>query len=999
MLGRKIQRLTPTGSILLSLCLILVLLVSTVETRDTIVKIMPLGDSITRGGGSSGEIGYRRPLYLMLDNENYNVQLAGSLVNGYPADFDRDHEGHGSYRADQIRDNIYNWLSDNPVEIILLHVGINDIAGGNEDVAEVEAILDNIDQWETDQETPVTVVVARIVLRWDGQDPETIAFNDSVEAMVRERIALGDDLIMVDMEHALIYPDDLYDGVHPNDVGYTKMAQEWYNVLTGVLPPPSSPAGDVDVSNVILAATSPENSTDDDLVCTYDLEGDATTAATTWYKDATPLMTLYTPFEGGSDNALLDLSGHDHDVDAEGSAIAAWRDTLGHNGRGTFEFGPSFYLNAGEVFPTLSSYTKVAWVYQTDSAASHNIISSQDVTGGHVFYASQSQGNRLSAGHLGSWNIVQDPVPLDTGLWYHTAVSFDYTTGMMVLYKDGLEVDTATVHTDFRDVTDETLLIGSFAGGGGNAWIGLIDDARVYDHVLSPEQILALYDGSDLIKSTETSVGEVWQADVTPFSASEMGDAGTSNTLTIGDPAPWVSSVTLTATSPGSITTDDLICEYQLGGSANTTAVAWYKDAAPFMEFYLPFEGSGTSSQLDFSGNGHSVTAFGSPNPVWEPTGGPNGFGAYLFNSTNYFEADVFPTLSSYTKVAWVQMTDPTASHNILSSQAGAPGGHTFWASQSQGNRLTAGQAGTWTIAQDPTPLVIDQWYFVAVTFDYATGDMVLYKDDQIVDNVTVPTDLRDITDPILQVGALVNGSGWKGRIAEAQIYDFVVSPEQMLALYHGSDTIKSTETNVGEQWYADVTPFSTTEAGITVSSNTLQINSDSLMAPTLLSPPDTSIVYDISPTFDWTIAHNPWPERTTYYDLYVSTDSDFVMWVTILDSLISPGCIWELQPLDYDTLYWWKVVTWVDLDTLVVTAHSDVWSFWTWTLGDLDNSHTLDISDLVFMVDWMFTSGPAPDPLFVADIDGSCSVDISDLVYLVDYMFTGGPPPEVGCE
>ncbi len=72
---------------------------------------------------------------------------------------------------------------------------------------------------------------------------------------------------------------------------------------------------------------------------------------------------------------------------------------------------------------------------------------------------------------------------------------------------------------------------------------------------------------------------------------------------------------------------------------------------------------------------------------------------------------------------------------------------------------------------------------------------------------------------------------------------------------------------------------------------------------------------------------------------------------------------------------------------------------FWTWTLGDLDHSHAVDISDLVMLVDYMFNSGPAPYLLFLADIDGSCSIDISDLVYLVDYMFAGGPAPLVGCE
>lgn len=61
---------------------------------------------------------------------------------------------------------------------------------------------------------------------------------------------------------------------------------------------------------------------------------------------------------------------------------------------------------------------------------------------------------------------------------------------------------------------------------------------------------------------------------------------------------------------------------------------------------------------------------------------------------------------------------------------------------------------------------------------------------------------------------------------------------------------------------------------------------------------------------------------------------------------------------------------------------------------GDMNNSGGLDISDLVYLVDYMFTGGPAPLCPQASDINASGALDISDLVYLVDYMFTGGPAP-----
>lgn len=68
----------------------------------------------------------------------------------------------------------------------------------------------------------------------------------------------------------------------------------------------------------------------------------------------------------------------------------------------------------------------------------------------------------------------------------------------------------------------------------------------------------------------------------------------------------------------------------------------------------------------------------------------------------------------------------------------------------------------------------------------------------------------------------------------------------------------------------------------------------------------------------------------------------------------------------------------------------------------DGDQADQVDIADLIYLVDWMFSDyagndddhGPPPACLDEADIDGSGSNDISDLVYLVDFMFLGGLPP-----
>ncbi|MCK4301749.1 MAG: hypothetical protein KAW91_03195 [candidate division Zixibacteria bacterium] len=66
---------------------------------------------------------------------------------------------------------------------------------------------------------------------------------------------------------------------------------------------------------------------------------------------------------------------------------------------------------------------------------------------------------------------------------------------------------------------------------------------------------------------------------------------------------------------------------------------------------------------------------------------------------------------------------------------------------------------------------------------------------------------------------------------------------------------------------------------------------------------------------------------------------------------------------------------------------------------GNIDNSPDdfVDISDLVYLVEYMFEDGPTPACMDEANLDADPGggVDISDLVYLVDFMFLSGPPPK----
>ena len=71
-------------------------------------------------------------------------------------------------------------------------------------------------------------------------------------------------------------------------------------------------------------------------------------------------------------------------------------------------------------------------------------------------------------------------------------------------------------------------------GFGGQHFNGTIDNLKIYNHSLSPEQILLLNASrTDLIVSNETNDGEIWQVCMTPNDGYQDGNTTCSNNVTI----------------------------------------------------------------------------------------------------------------------------------------------------------------------------------------------------------------------------------------------------------------------------------------------------------------------------------------------------------------------------------------------------------------------------------------------------------------------------------
>lgn len=64
------------------------------------------------------------------------------------------------------------------------------------------------------------------------------------------------------------------------------------------------------------------------------------------------------------------------------------------------------------------------------------------------------------------------------------------------------------------------------------------------------------------------------------------------------------------------------------------------------------------------------------------------------------------------------------------------------------------------------------------------------------------------------------------------------------------------------------------------------------------------------------------------------------------------------------------------------------------YTAGDADGNGFVNISDVIYLIAYIFGGGPAPSPMAAGDADCSGTVNISDASFLVAFIFGDGSPP-----
>lgn len=214
-----------------------------------LLRVMPLGDSITYGLGSSTRSGYRYPLAQGLYRAGARLNVVGTQFAGVRGQ-DNNHQGHSGWTVGQLLygngqrgTGINAWCRANPANIYLIHIGTNDLRDHIRTPAHLmarrlEELLRRIRVC-----TPgAYLFVARpIVTRAVGRTPPASSYRWNQRLAAYDRLLpgvvarSGPHAFLVDMRYAT-GPDGMADAMHPNDRGYDRIAGEWLKAIRFWLP-------------------------------------------------------------------------------------------------------------------------------------------------------------------------------------------------------------------------------------------------------------------------------------------------------------------------------------------------------------------------------------------------------------------------------------------------------------------------------------------------------------------------------------------------------------------------------------------------------------------------------------------------------------------------------------------------------------------------------------------------------------------------------------------
>ena len=624
------------------------------------------------------------------------------------------------------------------------------------------------------------------------------------------------------------------------------------------------------LSTFALTSASGLNSTLDDLTATETgaTDGDSDVWAVNYecfnggVLNATRVITDNLVAWFPMDDDMTDFSGNELTSTVSGASHTTA--TLAQFGSGSYTFnGVGDYINLGssQVYNKTGDQSFSAW-FNPDDETIGMIYSTDNTLGGgtQVYFGAGNEINIMI--NNGTHKIYKAPLgsgSVNIDGWNFIGFSYDASTHTMVVHLNGVTLFDGTPDSSVQTHDFDSAMIGIETSGGSYSFDGQIDELALWTSVLTATQFRQLYEGTRIdtdgtkitIDSSLTLRPEVWTCNATIYDKYDVGTELESNSLTIANAVPTITSITLTA-GANNYTTEDLTCtptgqtdadtdywainyEWYNGGTLNASRII-----TNGLVSWFPFD----NDAKDYAGaNDGTVTE-----AILNTTGGKIG-GGYEFDGvddyitlSNKFDHSI---TDSFTYSAWIYTDHPSYYKGGVICGAGT--NDVCLACRDTGD-CYLWYDGESSLASTP----VGGWTHLVGVFDNSVNKRRLYVNGVLGDEDTQVVVTAENFTTIFGK----NGYGYfNGTIDEPQLYNRALTAQEITQLYYGSkysssqtsSVIDSSLTLKTEVWTCNTTIYDSTSGTDEDESNSLTIlNTPPTVPSSLTLTPATSYVGSI---------------------------------------------------------------------------------------------------------------------------------------------------------
>ncbi len=206
-------------------------------------------------------------------------------------------------------------------------------------------------------------------------------------------------------------------------------------------------------------------------------------------------LVAYYRMDENSGTAITDYSGNDYGA-TDNAVVSAQTGAVN-----TAIDGDTITLDTDDVFDSLTEGTISAWIkWNGSDAAERSVFSLYNIAPNSYFQPLQIENGEIKLWGCGT-NFTSSSQPIKPGRWHHVLYHSDATNGHKV-YVDGVEVRSSTVHAFFNNCDSVGNVSSYRIGHAGNFELfdGPIDEFRIYNRVLTEDEIQQLADTKDGIR-------------------------------------------------------------------------------------------------------------------------------------------------------------------------------------------------------------------------------------------------------------------------------------------------------------------------------------------------------------------------------------------------------------------------------------------------------------------------------------------------------------------